>query len=122
MADKRKGDMTVSEAGRMGGAKVASERGHEFYEEIGKKGGEKVASERGHAFYEEIGKKGGEKVASERGHAFYEEIGKKGGQKVRELIERGKKGAAPTETTASETTVESEGGEPMPREGEDIEE
>ena len=89
MADKRKGDMTVSEAGRMGGAKVASERGHEFYEEIGKKGGEKVASE--------------------RGHAFYEEIGKKGGQKVRELIERGKRGAPPTETTPVR-----EGGEPMP--------
>ena len=41
---RRRGDMTVREAGRKGGEKVASERGHEFYEEIGKKGGEKVAS------------------------------------------------------------------------------
>ena len=71
MAEKKSGgDMTVREAGR--------------------KGGEKVASERGHEFYEEIGKKGGEKVASERGHEFYEEIGHKGGQKVRELIDKGK--------------------------------
>ena len=91
MAQKKTpGEMTVREAGRKGGEKVASERGHEFYEEIGKKGGRKVASERGHEFYEEIGRKGGEKVASERGHAFYEEIGHKGGQKVRELIARGK--------------------------------
>ncbi len=41
MAEKGKGSMTVEEAGRKGGEKVASERGHEFYEEIGRKGGEK---------------------------------------------------------------------------------
>lgn len=35
------GDMTVSEAGRKGGEKVASERGPEFYSEIGRKGGHK---------------------------------------------------------------------------------
>jgi general stress protein YciG len=69
---KNKGGMTVQEAGR--------------------KGGEKVASERGHEFYEEIGRKGGEKVAAERGHEFYEEIGHKGGQKVRDLIEKGRQG------------------------------
>jgi len=40
MPDK-KGSMTVEEAGRKGGEKVASERGHEFFEEIGRKGGEK---------------------------------------------------------------------------------
>ena len=42
MAEKAKGKMTVEEAGRMGGEKVAAERGREFYEEIGKKGGQKV--------------------------------------------------------------------------------
>jgi len=71
MAEKEnKGTMTVSEAGRLGGEKVARERGREFYEEIGRKGGEKVARE--------------------RGHEFYEEIGHKGGQRVRELVEEGK--------------------------------
>jgi general stress protein YciG len=70
MADETKKGMTVQEAGRLGGEKVARERGHEFYEEIGRKGGEKVARE--------------------RGHEFYEEIGHKGGQRVRELIEEGK--------------------------------
>jgi general stress protein YciG len=67
--------MTVQEAGRRGGEKVASERGHEFYEEIGKKGG----------------RKGGETVLRERGPEFYSEIGHKGGQRVKELIEEGKK-------------------------------
>ncbi len=39
-SEKGKGNMTVEEAGRKGGEKVASERGHEFFEEIGRKGGE----------------------------------------------------------------------------------
>ena len=75
----RKGGMTVAEAGRRGGTKVAAERGHAFYEEIGKKGGELG------------GRRGGETVRDRYGHAFYEEIGRKGGQRVRELISRGKK-------------------------------
>lgn len=37
-----KGDITVSQAGHMGGEKVARERGHAFYEEIGHKGGQRV--------------------------------------------------------------------------------
>src|SRR6185437_10794595 len=81
MAEK-KGGMTVQEAGRKGGERVASERGRTFYEEIGKKGGQTVARERGHGFYEEIGKKGGEAVKATRGHDFYSEIGHKGGQRV----------------------------------------
>ncbi len=52
--------MTREEAGRIGGQKVARERGLEFYREIGRKGGEKVAEERGSEFYREIGRKGGE--------------------------------------------------------------
>ena len=45
MATEKKekgGGMTVQEAGRLGGEKVARERGREFYEEIGHKGGQKV--------------------------------------------------------------------------------
>jgi uncharacterized protein len=42
MAEKSKGQMTVSEAGRKGGLKVRDAYGVEFYEEIGKKGGHKV--------------------------------------------------------------------------------
>ena len=39
---KKKGGMTVAEAGRKGGLTVRDQRGHEFYEEIGRKGGQKV--------------------------------------------------------------------------------
>ena len=72
--NEKKGGMTVAEAGRKGGVKVAQERGR--------------------AFYEQIGKKGGDAVKAERGTPFYEEIGKKGGHKVRQLIEEGKKAAS----------------------------
>ncbi len=41
-ATKKKGGMTVAEAGRKGGLTVRDQRGHEFYEEIGRKGGQKV--------------------------------------------------------------------------------
>lgn len=41
-SDKRKGKMTVEEAGRMGGEKTAETHGEEFYSEIGHKGGQKV--------------------------------------------------------------------------------
>ncbi len=47
MADeRRKGQMSVEEAGRLGGRKggrrTAETHGREFYEEIGHKGGQKV--------------------------------------------------------------------------------
>lgn len=50
MPEKKKGEMTVEEAGRMGGQKVAKTHGHEFYQQIGHKGGEAG------------GKKGGQRV------------------------------------------------------------
>ena len=62
MADKREksgGGMTVREAGRRGGAKVAAERGSKFYSEIGRKGGEAVSQNREHMA--NIGRKGGER-------------------------------------------------------------
>ena len=105
MADEKKGGMTVAEAGRKGGVKVAQERGRAFYEQIGKKGGETVKAERGYEFYEKIGKKGGESVRASRGPEFYSMIGHKGGQKVRELIEQGKRlgqKAQPARTTLPE--------------------
>jgi two-component system chemotaxis response regulator CheB len=41
-AKKGKGEMTVKEAGRIGGEKTAETYGREFYEEIGHKGGKRV--------------------------------------------------------------------------------
>ena len=40
--DKRRGKMTVEEAGRMGGERTSETHGEEFYSEIGRKGGQKV--------------------------------------------------------------------------------
>ncbi len=41
MTEKKKGDMSVSEAGRKGGETTAATHDREFYEEIGHKGGAK---------------------------------------------------------------------------------
>ena len=46
MADEKKGEMTVGEAGRLGG----------------QKGGEKVKEKYGPGFYSKIGRKGGQRV------------------------------------------------------------
>ena len=111
---KKKGSMSVSEAGRKGGQTVRDKYGHSFYEEIGRKGGETVKAERGRAFYEQIGKKGGEAVKAERGTPFYEEIGKKGGHRVRTLIEEGKKAASESAARAAEDKTPAPGGEVPP--------
>jgi uncharacterized protein len=73
MAEKKKGDMSVKEAGHKGGEKTAGTHGKEFYHEIGEKGGHK----------------GGEKTAETHGPEFYSRIGHKGGEKVRELVKKG---------------------------------
>ena len=39
---RKKGKMTVAEAGRMGGLKTSETHGPEFYSAIGSKGGQKV--------------------------------------------------------------------------------
>ena len=42
LSERRKGKMTVEEAGRLGGERTAETHGSEFYSEIGSKGGQKV--------------------------------------------------------------------------------
>jgi len=75
---KSKGNMTVREAGKIGGEHTSESHGREFYQEIGHKGGEAG------------GQKGGEATKEKYGPEFYSEIGHKGGQKVKKLIEEGK--------------------------------
>lgn len=75
--DRRKGKMTVAEAGRMGGEKTAETHGPEFYSEIGSKGGSQRAKQH-------------EGSIEARGKTSLEEAGHKGGQKVRRLIQAGK--------------------------------
>ncbi len=82
--------LTRQEAGRIGGEKVARERGPEFFRQIGKKGGERVAEQRGSEFYREIGRKGGESRSSKSKLS-----GTKGGsgRQVRSQSSRGKQHA-----------------------------
>jgi uncharacterized protein len=40
--EKKKGKMTVQEAGRIGGEKTSATHGRRFYSEIGSKGGQRV--------------------------------------------------------------------------------
>ncbi len=75
--NKRKGKMTVEEAGRMGGEKTSETHGPEFYSEIGSKGGLERAKQ--HEGTEEA-----------EGKTSLEEAGHRGGQRVRTLIEAGK--------------------------------
>jgi len=75
--EKRKGKMTVEEAGRMGGEKTSETHGPEFYSEIGSKGGsERAKQHRG--------------TSAAEGKTSLEEAGHRGGQRVRKLIEEGK--------------------------------
>ena len=75
--EKRKGKMTVEEAGRLGGEKTAETHGPEFYSEIGSKGGSERAKQH-------------EGSAEAQGKTSLEEAGHRGGQRVRKLIEAGK--------------------------------
>ena len=74
---KKKGKMTVAEAGRKGGEKTAETHGPEFYSEIGSKGGSQRAKQH-------------EGSIEARGKTSLEEAGHRGGQRVRKLIEAGK--------------------------------
>jgi general stress protein YciG len=80
----RKGKMTVSEAGKMGGEKTAETHGPEFYQDIGHKGGQTTSDTHGKEFYEDIGQKGGQATSDTHGKEFYQDIGQKGGQTTAE--------------------------------------
>jgi len=75
--EKRRGKMTVEEAGRLGGERTSETHGPEFYSAIGSKGGSKRAKQH-------------EGSPEARGKTSLEEAGHMGGQKVRRLIQAGK--------------------------------
>src|SRR5208283_2578531 len=74
---RKKGKMTVAEAGRMGGEKTSVTHGSEFYSEIGSKGGSERAKQH-------------EGTSEAMGKTSLEEAGHMGGQRVRRLIQAGK--------------------------------
>ncbi len=76
-AERKKGKMTVEEAGRLGGERTSQTHGPEFYSEIGSKGGSRRAKQH-------------EGTAEAAGKTSLEEAGHRGGQRVRKLIEEGR--------------------------------
>ena len=92
--EEKKRELTVREAGRLGGKRVVELYGHEFYQEIGSKGGARTSELYGPEFYGEIGSKGGTSTRDRHGPEFYQKIGKKGGAKIKELIKRGREAVA----------------------------
>lgn len=83
-----KRELTVSEAGRLGGNKRKAAGAD--YSELGKLGGAATRERHGEEFYSEIGTRGGEACKQRHGADHYHRIGKKGGQRVAELIAKGK--------------------------------
>jgi len=57
-----KGEITVREAGRRGGASTKKRHGPEFYQSIGTMGGNTTKQRHGREHYVKIGKKGGGQV------------------------------------------------------------
>ncbi len=60
MPAKSRGEMSVRDAGRRGGAETKRRYGPGFYRANGKKGGEATKERYGPQFYQKIGHKGGQ--------------------------------------------------------------
>lgn len=84
-------EMTVSQAGRLGGNRVKERYGPDYYGRIGRKGGRATSASRGPEYYSRIGSKGGNTTATRHGRSFYQAIGSKGGQRLKELVELGRR-------------------------------
>lgn len=54
--ERGRGEMTVREAGRLGGTRLKEKRGREFFADIGRLGGAKVRDERGREYFAGIAK------------------------------------------------------------------
>lgn len=87
---EEKRELTVREAGALGGKKRAEELGPEGFAALGRKGGAVTKERYGPDYYARIGAEGGRANYEKNGPEYYVEIGKRGGKRVRELIARAK--------------------------------
>lgn len=91
MASKPVGEMSVAEAGRLGGKKRLAQIGREGFVALGKTAGATTLSKHGSEHYSRIGKLGGEALkAKPNSQQHYAEIGRKGAIRMRELLQAGK--------------------------------
>jgi general stress protein YciG len=84
------GDMSVREAGQMGGEVRKEQLGPDGYSELGRQGVEALREQRGPDAMSEIGREGGQIRKQQLGPEGYSELGQKGGQRVSDLVEKGK--------------------------------
>ena len=96
-----KHELTVSEAGRIGGRRRAEKAGPEELAKMGRKGGNTTKRRYGKEFYKMIGSHGGRSTRRKYGDEHFTELGKQGGDRLKELVEKGK------EAIAKEATHES---------------
>ena len=67
MEEQAKRELTVAEAGRLGGIKVRDSRaGTGYYQKIGAMGGKALAAKCGHEHFVEAGRKGGKAPKKKR--------------------------------------------------------
>lgn len=89
--EEPKRELTVREAGKLGGKRCKELHGPEHYTKMGAKGGNATKEKYGDQFYATIGKKGGTANRDRQDPNFYQRIGKKGGDRVKELVELAKR-------------------------------
>ncbi|KKQ74671.1 MAG: General stress protein [Berkelbacteria bacterium GW2011_GWB1_38_5] len=88
---KEQTELSVREAGKLGGNTTKQRYGRKYYQRIGRKGGMKTKENHGPNFYREIGCKGGAKMKATRSQEYFSEIGKRGSKVVSDLIAKGRK-------------------------------
>lgn len=79
-----KGEMTMREAGKLGGQKVLEKYGSDFYVKIGRKGGLATRARMPSEGFKEMGRSGGNALKKKQGVDYFAEIGAKGGNSLRD--------------------------------------
>ena len=102
-----KKELTVREAGSLGGKATRDRHGPEHYQRMGSKGGNTTRERKGSEHYARIGHQGGTTTSKRYGDEHYQRIGAKGGARIQELLARGRAAeAAATGETEEQPSAE----------------
>lgn len=84
------GDMSVREAGRLGGQARKQALGPDGYAELGHRGVDALREQHGPGAMATIGREGGHVRRGVLGPEGYARLGSQGGRRMRELVEKGR--------------------------------